>query len=53
MYTTNLNEFNTQRDELLRQAENYRLMKSIENKNSSISTLISNIGKVFAQLISL
>jgi hypothetical protein len=53
MYTTTLNEFKTQQDELFRQAENYRLMKSIESKKTSISKFIGNIGKVIDQLISL
>jgi len=53
MYTTTLNEIKIYQNELFRQAENYRLVKLTENKESSISRFISNIGKTIDQLLSL
>jgi len=46
MFTTNLAEFKTQQKELHQQAENYRLVRSLEQNNSLISRIVLAVGKV-------
>ena len=46
MFTVNLVEFKTRQNELIRQAENYRLAKSFEDSNSLISRLFVGIGRM-------
>ena len=46
MFTANLVELKTRQNELIRQAENYRLVKSFEGANSLISRLFVGIGKM-------
>ena len=53
MITANLVEFKTRQEELERQAEKFRLMKSIQKNDSPISRIVSNLGSVFTQMISL
>jgi len=52
MTTANLVEFKTRREELERQAKNYRLVKSIQKNDSPVSRFVSSLGSVFTQLIS-
>ena len=53
MITANIVEFKTKQDELHRQAENYRLVKSFEGTNSSLSSFVSTVGSLLVQLFSL
>ncbi len=53
MITANLVEFKTRQDELQRQAENYRLVKSFERTNSPISSFVSTVSSLLVQLLSL
>ncbi len=46
MFTANLVELKTRQNELTRQAENYRLVKSVEQTNSLISWLFNGIGRM-------
>ena len=46
MFTANLVELKTRQNELIRQAENYRLTKSFESANYMISRLFVGIGKM-------
>lgn len=46
MFTANLVELKTRQNELTRQAENYRLVKSVEQTNSLFSRFVIVIGKV-------
>jgi hypothetical protein len=46
MFTVNLVEFKTRQNELIKQAENYRLAKSFEGANSLISRLFVGIGRM-------
>ena len=52
MITANLIEFKTRQNELHRQAENYRLARSIEQAQSSVSRFMRTVGIVFTQLFS-
>ena len=49
MFTTNLAEFNTRRTELHIQAENYRLVKSLEKTNPVFSRIVNTLGKLLIQ----
>ena len=46
MFTTNLVEFKTRQTELHQQAENYRLVRTLEQSNSLISRFVLTVGKV-------
>jgi hypothetical protein len=46
MFTTNLAESKTRQNELQRQAENYRLVKSFEGTNSLASRFVTAVGRV-------
>ena len=46
MFTTNLVEFKTQQSELHKQADNYRLVKSLEGSISLVSRLVIAVGRV-------
>ncbi len=52
MFTANLIEFKTRQNELIRQAENYRLMKSFEKTPSPFSRFVSTVGSVLFQVLS-
>ena len=52
MYTANLNDYQTKKEEMLRQAENYRLVRTVLESNSRPSGLIDQIAKVIVQLFS-
>ena len=49
MYTINLAEINTKQNELHRQAENYRLVKSLEKPNPVFSRIVNALGKLLIQ----
>ena len=53
MITANLVEFKTRQEELERQAEKYRLVKSIQQKDSPLARIVSSLGSVFTQMISI
>ncbi|NQS91470.1 MAG: hypothetical protein HQ574_03590 [Chloroflexi bacterium] len=46
MFTTNLITFKIQQEELHRQAENYRLVRSVEQPNPWAATIYSAIGRL-------
>jgi len=46
MFTTNLDTFKTQERELHRQAEQYRLVKSLEQENSLANRLTESLGRM-------
>jgi hypothetical protein len=46
MFTINLDTFKTQEKELHRQAEQYRLVKSLEGQNSLTSRLSESLGRM-------
>jgi hypothetical protein len=46
MFTTNLVEFKTRWNELHRQAENYRLVKSQKESYSLVSRVVITVGKL-------
>lgn len=52
MFRANLVEFKTRQNELQRQADNYRLVKSFEKTHSKVSRFISTVGSIFIQLLS-
>jgi hypothetical protein len=52
MFRANLIELKTRQNELIRQAENYRLVKSFEKTHSPVSRFVSNVGSLFIQLLS-
>ena len=52
MITANLVEFKTRQNELYRQAENYRLVKSVEGIQSPFSKIVSILGSILSQLFS-
>ncbi len=52
MYTANLVELKTRQNELIRQAENYRLVRSLEGTDSKVSRFVSTVGSIFIQLLS-
>ncbi len=45
MFTTNLAEYKIKQIELHNQADNYRLVKSLENNNPVVSRIANEIGK--------
>ena len=49
MFTTNLVEFHTRRTELHNQAENYRLVKSLEKPNPVLSRFVNALGRLLIQ----
>ena len=49
MFTTNLIEFNTRRTELYKQADNYRLVKSLEKPNPVMNRIVNAIGRLLIQ----
>jgi hypothetical protein len=49
MFTANLIEFQTQQIELHKQAENIRLVKSLQKHNAVISKFINAAGKMLVQ----
>ena len=52
MYTATISEFKIKQDEMFRQAENYRLIKSIEKTSSPVFRFVSTVGKAIDQLLS-
>ena len=46
MYTTNLDTFKTQEKELHRQAAQYRLAISLEQKNSLVNRFYKSLGRM-------
>ncbi|MEJ2446359.1 MAG: hypothetical protein P8Y37_00235 [Anaerolineales bacterium] len=50
MYTTNLEIFKTHQRELYRQADHYRLIKSLENNGSPMAAIYAAIGKILIVL---
>jgi len=46
MFTTNLETFKNQEKELHYQAARYRLLKSLEQKNSLISKIYGSLGRM-------
>ena len=46
MFTTNFDTFKTQERELHRQAEQYRLVKSLEQENSLVNRLSESLGRM-------
>ena len=52
MYTANLNDYQTKKEEMLRQAENYRLVKTVMESNTRTGGLIDQIAKVIDRLFS-
>ena len=46
MFTTSFVEFKTRQNELIKQAENDRLVKSFQQTNTPVSRLLITIGKV-------
>ncbi len=46
MFTANLDEFKIQQNELIRQAETYRLAKLAAGSNDLISRIINLLGKL-------
>ncbi len=52
MFTANLADHKIRHEELIRQAENYRLIKSIEKTSSPVFRFVSTVGKVIDQLLS-
>ena len=49
MFTTNLVEFKTRRAELHNQADNYRLVKSLEKPNPVFSRIVNALGRLLIQ----
>jgi hypothetical protein len=49
MFTANLAGYKTQQDELLRQAENYRLVKLAEGPNTLFSSIVNLLGKLMVR----
>ena len=52
MYTTTINDFRIKQDEMLRQAENYRLIQAAQKFNSPASRLLSSLKFTISQLFS-
>jgi len=50
MYTTNLEIFKTHQQELHRQADHYRLVKSLENNGSPMAAIYAAIGNILIVL---
>ncbi|NQS91471.1 MAG: hypothetical protein HQ574_03595 [Chloroflexi bacterium] len=46
MFTTNLDTFKTQQEELHRRAENYRLVKSLEQPNQWVAKIYQAVGRM-------
>ena len=46
MFTTNLVEFKTRQTELHQQAENYRLVRSLEQSDSLVSRVVIAVGRL-------
>jgi hypothetical protein len=46
MFTANLNEYKTRQNELIRQAEHYRLVKSLQQEISPLSRFVKALGRV-------
>jgi hypothetical protein len=53
MYTANINDFKIKRDELVRQAEKYRLIQAIKKGHSPSSPLARAFRKTISQLLSI
>ena len=51
MFTTNLNDYQAKKEEMLRQAENYRLVRTVMESNSQPSDLIDQIAKVIDKAV--
>ena len=49
MFTTNLDEFKIRQNELIRQADAYRLAKLATGSNDLISRIINLLGKLIGQ----
>ena len=45
MFTTNLAEYKIKQNELISQADNYRLVKSLEKNNPMVSRIANAIGR--------
>jgi hypothetical protein len=50
MYTTDLEIFKTHQRELHRQADHYRLVRSLENNSSPMATIYAAIGNILIVL---
>lgn len=49
MFTTNLIEFKTRRTELYKQADKYRLVRSLEKPNPVMSRIVNAVGRLLIQ----
>ncbi len=52
MISANLVEFKTRQNELYREAENYRLMKTVEENQDRFPKMIKALGTAFTRLFS-
>ena len=52
MYTTTINDFRIKQDEMLRQAENFRLIRAAQKHHSPASRLLSALKIAINQLFS-